>query len=106
MLGFGLKGFNSAKNLADNYFSETRARAMFAGNAAHSMIPLEDIPSAAFGLVLQLTAHTVGWGFPKGGAKNIASALEDYFISLGGKIETGNRVENIDDLPKSKVDFI
>lgn len=103
MLGFGLKGFNSAKNLADNYFSDTRARAMFAGNAAHSMIPLEDIPSAAFGLVLLLTAHAVGWGFPKGGAKNIASALADYFKSLGGKIETGNRVENIDDLPGSKV---
>ena len=75
---------------------------MFAGNAAHSMIPLEDIPSAAFGLVLLLTGHSVGWGFPKGGAKNISSALGDYFLSLGGKIETGNRVENIDDLPKSK----
>ena len=103
MLGFGLKGFNSAKNLADNYFSETRARAMFAGNAAHSMLPLEDVPSAAFGLVLLLTAHSVGWGFPKGGAKNIAFALRDYFISLGGKIETGNRIENIDDLPTSQV---
>ncbi len=102
MLGFGLKGFNSAKNIADNYFKNTRARAMFAGNAAHSMIPLEDIPSAAFGLVLLLTAHAVGWGFPKGGAKNIASALSLYFQSLGGVIETGNRVENIDDLPKSK----
>ncbi|MEP7038923.1 MAG: NAD(P)/FAD-dependent oxidoreductase, partial [Acidobacteriota bacterium] len=102
MLGFGLKGFNSAKNLADNYFSETRARAMFAGNAAHSMLPLEDVPSAAFGLVLLLTAHVVGWGFPKGGAKNIAFALRDYFISLGGKIETGRRVENIDDLPTAQ----
>ena len=102
MAGFGLKGFNSAKNIADNYFSETRARAIFAGNAAHSMLPLEDIPSAAFGLVLHLTAHSVGWGFPKGGAKHIAFALRDYFITLGGKIETGNRVENIDDLPDSK----
>ena len=102
MLGFGLKGFDSAKNIADNYFNETRARAMFAGNAAHSMIPLEDVPSAAFGLVLTLMGHSVGWGFPKGGAKNIASALGDYFVSLGGEIETGNRVENIDELPKSK----
>ena len=102
MLGFGLKGFNSAKNIADNYFSETRARAMFAGNAAHSMLPLEDVPSAAFGLVLLLAAHVVGWGFPKGGAKHIAFALRDYFVTLGGKIETGNRVENIDDLPTSK----
>lgn len=102
MLGFGLKAFRSAKGLADYYFKETRARALFAGNAAHSMIPLEAVPSAAFGLVLQLTGHAVGWGFPRGGASKITDALGAYFLSLGGKIETGNEVKNIDELPKSK----
>lgn len=102
MSAFGLKGFASAKSLIDQYFSETAARAMFAGNAAHSMIPLETLPSAAFGLVLLLTAHAVGWGFPKGGAQNISFALRDYFLSLGGKIETNHRVENIDELPLSR----
>ncbi|MDQ3181350.1 MAG: NAD(P)/FAD-dependent oxidoreductase, partial [Acidobacteriota bacterium] len=67
------------------------------------MIPLEDVPSAAFGLVLLLTAHAVGWGFPKGGAKKISAALGDYFLSLGGKIETNRRVENVDELPSSPV---
>lgn len=103
MFGFGLKAFSSAKGLANHYFSGTRARAMFAGNAAHSMIPLEDIPSAAFGLVLLLLAHAVGWGFPKGGTGKISAALKDYFLSLGGKIELNNRVENVDDLPASRV---
>ncbi len=103
LFGFGLKAFQSAKSLADYYFKEPRARALFAGNAAHSMLPLEDIPSAAFGLVLLLTAHAVGWGFPKGGAKNVSKALADYFKSLGGVIETDHRVENIDELPNSKV---
>jgi phytoene dehydrogenase-like protein len=103
MAAFGLKSFASAKSLINQYFGETRARALFAGNAAHSMIPLEDIPSAAFGLVLLLTAHAVGWGFPKSGAKNISFALRDYFLSLGGKIETNTRVENIDELPASRV---
>ena len=102
LAGFGLKAFRSAQQLADSYFKEARARAMFAGNAAHSMIPLEDIPSAAFGLVLLLTAHAVGWGFPKGGAKNISKALGDYFLSLGGKIETNHLVENVDELPQSR----
>lgn len=102
MAAFGLKGFASAKSLANHYFKETRARAMFAGNAAHSMIPLENIPSAAFGLVLLLTAHAVGWGFPKGGAKNISFALRDYFLSLGGRIETNFEVANIDELPASR----
>ena len=103
MAAFGLKGFASAKSLINHYFNETRARAMFAGNAAHSMIPLESVPSAAFGLVLLLTAHAVGWGFPKGGAKNISFALRDYFLSLGGRIETNFEVANIDELPASKV---
>lgn len=103
MAAFGLKSFASAKSLINQYFGETAARALFAGNAAHSMIPLENVPSAAFGLVLLLIAHAVGWGFPKGGAKNISFALRDYFLSLGGKIETNHRVENIDELPASRV---
>ena len=103
MAGFGLKALSSADALAHQYFSQTRARAMFAGNAAHSMIPLEDVPSAAFGLVLLLMAHTVGWGFPKGSASKIPAALGDYFLSLGGKIETNRRVENVDELPASPV---
>ena len=103
MGAFGLKGMTSAKNLVDHYFTEPRARAMFAGNAAHSMIPLEDVPSAAYGLVLLLTAHAVGWGFPRGGANKIADALGAYFLSLGGKIETDFEVKNIDELPASRV---
>jgi phytoene dehydrogenase-like protein len=102
MGAFGLKGLASAKSLVDHYFTERRARALFAGNAAHSMIPLEDVPSAAYGLVLLLTAHAVGWGFPKGGANKIAAALSDYFLSLGGKIETNHEVKNIDELPASR----
>ena len=102
LAGFGLKAFRSATQLANSYFSGTNARALFGGNAAHSMIPLEDILSAAYGLVLLLTAHGVGWGFPQGGAYKIADALEKHFLSLGGKIETNTRVENIDELPSSK----
>jgi phytoene dehydrogenase-like protein len=103
MAGFGLRGFTSAKNLVNHYFKQERARALFAGNAAHSMIPLEDLPSAAFGLVLLLTAHAVGWGFPRRGAYKIADALAAYFLSLGGKIETGAEVKNIDELPSARV---
>lgn len=103
MAAFGLRAFTSAKNFADYYFKGERARALFAGNAAHSMIPLEDVPSASYGLVLMLTAHAVGWGFPKGGANKIADALAAYFLSLGGKIETDREVKNVDELPESRV---
>ncbi len=102
LAGFGLKAFRSARGLAESYFSGERAKALFAGNAAHSMISLEDLPSAAFGLVLLLAGHGTGWGIPTGGSRKIAEALTNYFVSLGGKIETGNRVENIDELPSAK----
>ncbi len=103
MARFGLKAIRSARQLADSHFSDSRTRAIFAGCAAHSMIPLDALASASYGLILMLTAHAVGWGFPRGGAANISNALAEYFLSLGGKIETGNRVETIDALPPSQV---
>lgn len=99
---FGLKAFRSAAKFAESHFSGNRARALFAGNAAHSMIPLEDVPSAAFGLVLLLTAHAVGWGFPKGGAGKISEALAAHFLALGGEIETNREAVNIDELPAAR----
>jgi phytoene dehydrogenase-like protein len=71
--------------------------------AAHSILPLENPASAAFGLVLTLLAHAVGWPVASGGSQQIADALGSYLRSLGGKIETGRFVETIDDLPPAKV---
>lgn len=102
MLRFGLRGFGSARGLANRHFKGTRARALFAGLAGHSMLPLERIPSAAFGLVLGITGHTVGWPIPRGGAQRIADSLASYFRSLGGEIITGSRVESIDALAPAR----
>jgi phytoene dehydrogenase-like protein len=96
---FGLRAFRSAVGLAKRRFTGARARALFAGLAAHSMLPLERVPSAAFGLVLAITGHAVGWPSPCGGAQKIADALASYLGSLGGHIVTGVRIENIDQLP-------
>ena len=58
---FGVHALRSASGLVKSEFQDVRARALFAGMAAHSILPLEDSPSAAFGLVLAITAHAVGW---------------------------------------------
>ncbi|HEX6731895.1 MAG TPA: NAD(P)/FAD-dependent oxidoreductase [Pyrinomonadaceae bacterium] len=102
MLRFGLRAFGSARGLANRYFKGNRARALFAGLAGHSMLPVERIPSAAFGLVLGITGHTVGWPIPRGGAQRIADALASYFRSLGGDIITRSRVESIDALAPAR----
>jgi phytoene dehydrogenase-like protein len=99
MAHFGLLAIRSARGLAESRFESEPARALFAGLAAHSIMPLEQRPTAAFGLVLGILGHAVGWPLPRGGSQNIADALADYLRSLGGEIVTDMAVKEIDDLP-------
>ena len=99
MARFGLNGLRPARALAQSLFRGPRARALFAGIAAHSVLPLEARPSAAFGVVLAVAGHAVGWPIPKGGSQRISDALAAYFLSLGGKIRTESRIETLPDAP-------
>ncbi|MDQ2925220.1 MAG: NAD(P)/FAD-dependent oxidoreductase, partial [Acidobacteriota bacterium] len=99
---FGLKAIRSASGFANSTFKDARARALFAGLAAHSILPLERMPSAAFGLVLGAVAHRVGWPIARGGSQSIANALASYLRSLGGEIVTGFNVESLEQLPPTR----
>ncbi len=92
MAKFGLNAIRSACALAQSRFRGVRARALFAGLAAHSVMPLNDMPSSAIGLVMAITAHANGWPFPRGGAQRLTDALAGYLRSLGGEIRTESRV--------------
>ena len=94
----GLNALRPASSLAKSKFRDVRARALFAGLAAHSILPLEDSPSAAFGLVLGILAHAVGWPIVRGGTQKLADALAAHLRSLGGEIRTGTPVSDIDEL--------
>ena len=100
---FGLAALRSAKRLAETRFETQPARALFAGAAAHSFLPLEQPVSASFGLVLLMLAHVSGWPCPRGGSQAIADALAARLRSLGGEIETGNHVSSLRELPSSKL---
>src|SRR3984957_20535678 len=89
MLLFGIKALRSARALTDAYFHGDRARALFAGLAAHSVLPLTDTMSAAPAIVLGATAHVVGSPFPNGGAGTLTQAMAAYLESLGGALWTG-----------------
>lgn len=99
---FGLKALQSAAGLARRRFQEERARAVFAGIAAHGMRPLEMALTAGVGLVLGASAHLCSWPAPRGGAQRLADALASYFRSLGGEIVTGTRILSIDELPPAR----
>ena len=91
--------------VARSVFSTVGARALFAGLAAHSILPLENLVSASFGWVMGLTAHAVGWPIPQGGAQQISNALASYFESLGGRIVTGTTVRSLNEVDSPLVLF-
>ena len=102
MMRFGLRAMRSASSLARGKFRGARARALFAGCAAHSFLPLERMFTAAFGLVLGVAAHAVGWPCARGGSSKVIDALAGHLRSLGGEIETGRHVRSLDELPAAR----
>lgn len=102
MARFGLQAIQSPQRLARHTFKAERARALFAGMSAHSMLPLNQSPGAAFGLMLGILGHVVGWPMPQGGSQKIVDALGAYLRSLGGEIITGTEIKSIDALPAAR----
>ncbi|MHA4896817.1 phytoene desaturase family protein [Pedobacter sp. PWIIR3] len=101
MASFGLKALTSASHFAKR-FKTKQAKGLWAGMAAHAIQPLSNLSTSAIGLVLITAAHLKGWPIPQGGSKEIANALASYFLSLGGKIETGHYVKSLEELPSAK----
>jgi phytoene dehydrogenase-like protein len=102
MARFGLLALRSARGLAESRFAGEAARALFAGIAAHSILPLEQAGTAAAGLVLGTLAHSVGWPLPRGGSGRIAAAMVSLLRSLGGESVSGARVSSMDELPPAR----
>jgi phytoene dehydrogenase-like protein len=103
MARFGLRAVQPAARLAESNFKTEAARALFAGLAAHAVMPLDSWGTAAIGLVLGAVAHVSGWPVAKGGSQRIADALASYLRSLGGEIVTGVRVHSRKELPASRI---
>lgn len=102
MARFGLRALRSARGLAEAWFRGPHARALFAGMAAHSILPLEEKLTAAVGLMLGTAGHAVGWPVLKGGSQRITQAMTAYLKSLGGELVTGWRVQSLAELPAAR----
>jgi phytoene dehydrogenase-like protein len=94
----GACGALPASVLARSAFKGQRARALFAGMAAHSFLGLEQPFSASFGIVLAATAHAVGWPIPRGGSQAVTDALIAHLESLGGAVRTSTPIERLEDV--------
>lgn len=102
MAKLGLRAIWPTTMLAKTIFRTEPARALFAGLAAHSIMPLEWPFTAAFGLILGTLGHKMGWPLPRGGSQAIAAALAGFFTDLGGEIETNHEVTALAALPSAR----
>jgi phytoene dehydrogenase-like protein len=99
---FGLHAMRSSNGFIKK-FKTNRAKALMTGLAAHGMVPLNKIFTAAIGLVLGIAGHVKGWPYVAGGSVNLANALDSYFRSIGGDVLTGTFIENYNQIPRSDV---
>jgi phytoene dehydrogenase-like protein len=102
MARFGVQALQSATRLAGR-FRGHRARALFAGAAAHAILPFDEPISGATPMIMLATAHLDGWPMPAGGAGRLSAALASRLTSLGGGIETGARVDDYAQLPEHDI---
>jgi phytoene dehydrogenase-like protein len=100
---FGIPALLPAAVLGRSWFHGRRARALLAGCAAHSILPLSRPVSAAVGMLFLFSAHVETWPVARGGSAAITDALAAYLRSLGGRIETGRQVRSLSDLPPARL---
>ena len=92
---FGIPALMPASLFASR-FNNARTRALFAGIAAHSFLPLDSPLSSSGGIMLAAAAHAVGWPMARGGAQSISNALASILKELGGSIHTNSPVTSLD----------
>lgn len=102
LLRFGRHGIGSARGFATKHFDQERVQGMFAGMAAHAVLPLERWFTAAVGLMFAITAHRGGWPLPRGGSQQITAAMRRYLEHLGGEVVVDAPVATLDDVPPAK----
>jgi phytoene dehydrogenase-like protein len=99
---FGAPTVLPASTLA-RCFRTDGARALFGGVAAHAFRPLHYPMTTAIGLGIITAGHRHGWAVAAGGSQSITNAMAALLADLGGKIETGTRVEAASQLPPADV---
>jgi phytoene dehydrogenase-like protein len=96
MTRLGLFGLPPALTIAKRLFVSDRARSFFLGIAAHTLLPMENAPSAAFGIMLALAGHGGGWPLPRGGSQAISAALAGILRALGGELHVSSPVRSLE----------
>ena len=95
LAAFGARGAWPATMLARAAFRDEPARALFAGSAAHAVLPLTRPLTAAFGVLFGSAGHATGWPVARGGSQAIADALVADLRAHHGTVLTGAEVRDL-----------
>ncbi|MFG3530498.1 phytoene desaturase family protein [Streptomyces sp. NPDC047917] len=98
---FGLDAIQPA-SLLSRRFGGAKARALFAGLAAHAIAPTTGLATGGIALLFAVAAHEKGWPLPRGGSQAISDALASFIREQGGTIRTGTEVKRLDELPPAR----
>lgn len=102
MASFGIRALPSAQITA-KAFKSPEAKALLAGAAAHSFLPLSHPLTTSFGLLLAGLAHVEGWPAIRGGSECLSEAMVSILTDLGVEVRCGQPVRSLEDVPTSKV---
>ena len=100
---FARSGLLGAERVAAHRLTTPRGRALFAGLAAHSVLPLDRWVSSGVALTLAAYGHLVGWPVARGGSQAVTDALVGIVGQHGGTVECDHRVDGLDELPPDAV---
>jgi len=92
---FGGNGLLSVDRLTRTWFDTDEPRALLAGAAAHSMMPLTKPITGGFGLLQGMLAHLAGWPVVQGGSQRLADAMAGALQEQGGEVICGHEVTDL-----------
>ncbi|WP_442544247.1 phytoene desaturase family protein [Arthrobacter sp. KN11-1C] len=101
-LRLGLATLEQGSPWWNRRFTGDAAPALLTGVAAHAVSPLPSLAAAGAGLLLGALAHAGGWPIPVGGSVAIADAMVRDIEAHGGVVETGVRIESLEELRPAK----
>ena len=85
----------SARALVEERFAGEGAQLLFAGNAMHVDIGLDNAGSGVFGWLLAMIGQELGFPVPEGGSGRLTDALVRRLTARGGEIRCGQRVSEV-----------
>ncbi|MFN0026830.1 MAG: phytoene desaturase family protein [Acidimicrobiales bacterium] len=103
LAAFGIGALPPASWIILHWLRTPEAKALWAGSAAHAVLPLNRPLTNSFGLLLNSAVHLGGWPVAEGGSGRIVDALVAVLRHAGGEVACNQRIDRLGQLPPSRL---